>query len=422
MGEAAVIAPVVLALHPWHVRYGTEARGYAFILLLVPALLMALIAAARTGRWRPCLAVGGISFLLLYTNILSLHILVPAAASCLLLVLGCWRSGRDRLIVLARLAGGSLMGAMVAFPLMLPLLPQLRVFMQTGLAHGDLNLSWLQNAVCEFFTGVYWYRIDPSNPHARPWEIVARCIRGLSWVEDCCWQRFSTAGIVALWRHSWQTRCLLPALLLPAAELVAANGSQRPHALHMVFDHWTARTCRRARVRHGLDFALMASSGALARPDPWPHRSRGVRAVRLGDAPSTRRASIGADRSAPRGRPRLPPDTQSPSTRTSMTSSPQESARERISTSPTIPAPSRSKMPRKSVPSLSLPPAASGRCTFAAAAWVSRSNGFPRRSIFSKNRASSSGSRRFTASTRSAAPPFIVTKRLSASSSDTGGS
>lgn len=221
--EAGVVAVVLYALHPWFVRFSTEARGYSFLLLLIPALVACTVEATRTGLWRWCLATGIMQFLLLYTQPLSLHVVVPTFLSSLLLVLVHWSSGRDRITVLARLACGSLSGVMLALPLMLPLYPQMKHFLSAGTALWAVDATWLREAVCELALGMYWNNFDPKNPHG---IIVSEVMASHPWLFPLCSGLaivLLLAGSVALWRHSRTTRCLLPALLLPAVEVAALH-------------------------------------------------------------------------------------------------------------------------------------------------------------------------------------------------------
>jgi hypothetical protein len=216
VGMAAV---VLLALHPWHVRFGTEARGYAFLLLLTPALLLCTVEGARTGRWRWWLVSGIIAFLLLYSNPLSLHVILPAVLSGLLLALTQWKTGRDRVTVLARMAAGGLLAAILCLPLMLPLLPQVRPFMEKRSTAWQIDQGWVRDALAEMFTGVVWHKYDPSNPYTRPWEQVAGAHPWIIVGGSLGLGIVLLAGVTALWRHSTVTRCLLPALLLPSLVL-----------------------------------------------------------------------------------------------------------------------------------------------------------------------------------------------------------
>ena len=213
--HAGMASVVLLALHPWYVRFSTEARGYAFLLLLTPALLLCLVEGARTGRWRWWLASGFVAFLMLYSQPLSLYVIVTAVFSGCLLVLTQWRTGRDRITILTRMVAGNLLGAMLALPLMLPLLPQVKPFMATRSTDWHIDLNWVRDALAETFTGVVWHKFDASNPYTRPWE---QTFGAHPWVVGggiLLMAVVLITGVTVMWRRGMVTRCLLPVLLLP---------------------------------------------------------------------------------------------------------------------------------------------------------------------------------------------------------------
>ncbi len=224
--HVGMVSVVLLALHPWHVRFATEARGYAFLLLLTPALLLCLVEGARTGRWRWWLGAGIIEFLLLYSVPLSFYVIVPAVLSTGLLIMTQWKTGRDRAILLMRMVTGSLLGAMIALPLMLPLFPQVRQFLEARVTHGQINSDWLLRGLSELFTGVAWRKIDPSNPYTRPWEQLASTHPWVVGGGILSMALVLLAGVLFLWRRSTVTRCLLPVLLLPSI-LVTGVGAMK---------------------------------------------------------------------------------------------------------------------------------------------------------------------------------------------------
>jgi hypothetical protein len=53
---AGVFVAWLLAIHPWFVRYASEARGYSLLVVLIPFLLVALLEAFHRGTWRRWLA------------------------------------------------------------------------------------------------------------------------------------------------------------------------------------------------------------------------------------------------------------------------------------------------------------------------------------------------------------------------------
>ncbi|NOY00058.1 MAG: glycosyltransferase family 39 protein, partial [Verrucomicrobia bacterium] len=75
--RASVIAALLTALHPWHLRYSTEARAYGIVMLLATTILLSLILAIREGRWRWWLLFGGAQALCLWAYIGSVYFLIP---------------------------------------------------------------------------------------------------------------------------------------------------------------------------------------------------------------------------------------------------------------------------------------------------------------------------------------------------------
>jgi hypothetical protein len=57
-----VLSAWLLAVHPWFLRYASEARGYSVLLLMVPVILLVWLRATRENRWRWWLAFGASQF------------------------------------------------------------------------------------------------------------------------------------------------------------------------------------------------------------------------------------------------------------------------------------------------------------------------------------------------------------------------
>ena len=76
-GETAgVTSAWLLALHPWFLRYSSEARGYSLLLLLVPGMLLFWLRATRENLWRWWLSFAACQFLVLWVYPAAIYILV----------------------------------------------------------------------------------------------------------------------------------------------------------------------------------------------------------------------------------------------------------------------------------------------------------------------------------------------------------
>ncbi len=117
-----IIAAILLALHPWHIRYGVDARAYA---LVVPLCLSALLAATRIlecggRRWQHWLWLGANQFLWLWAYP---NALLDIAAIFIVLSVLLWREHPDkteRHTALSRLAICHVFAAMLLLQMFLP--------------------------------------------------------------------------------------------------------------------------------------------------------------------------------------------------------------------------------------------------------------------------------------------------------------
>ncbi|MEX1118694.1 MAG: glycosyltransferase family 39 protein [Terrimicrobiaceae bacterium] len=164
--RAAGLAALLLAIHPWHIRYAIELRGYAFTLLFLPLLIWLLLEAIERRRWRWWAAFALCEFLLLYSHPSTLYVLVVANGLGLVAVLlrnrasSPWWQQPSRLIVANLFAG------MVYLQLMLPCLPQLKAYLATATSLGVLNDRWNRNLASHFFSGIPWNNSDSAESGA----------------------------------------------------------------------------------------------------------------------------------------------------------------------------------------------------------------------------------------------------------------
>jgi hypothetical protein len=115
---AAGFAAILLAIHPWHLRYTSEARGYSLLVLCMPLLLLAMVAVLHRGSWRRWIAFGAVEVVLLWVYPGGTSILAVANAA---LAFELFRRHRDSLREpVARWLATSLAAAAVFMLLMGP--------------------------------------------------------------------------------------------------------------------------------------------------------------------------------------------------------------------------------------------------------------------------------------------------------------
>jgi hypothetical protein len=118
---AAPAAALLLAIHPWHLRYGADGRGYSFVVLLAIASALCLLRALREDRWRWWLAGAASQALLLWTFPLAVYVPLALGAAAVVAIAAGPREERGRL---ARFAVAELLGAMAFLQIMAPNLAQ----------------------------------------------------------------------------------------------------------------------------------------------------------------------------------------------------------------------------------------------------------------------------------------------------------
>lgn len=156
---------LLLGLHPWHVRYSSEARGYAFMMLGVSLCLYFALRAWQENRWRWWVAMGLAQFFALWSFSGTLYYLV--AFNGLFLAGWTWRvwRGRQGWEQFSGPLFGMVVGAMCAVPLLLPMLPQLLKALKTNISiHGHMGPGWWQDLAGCLVAGVRWVDSDPGNP------------------------------------------------------------------------------------------------------------------------------------------------------------------------------------------------------------------------------------------------------------------
>jgi hypothetical protein len=168
--RAGIVAAWLCALHPWYLRYATECRGYAYMLLLLPASLLCLLLLWKDPQWRWGLLLGLCEFLLLYAYPGALYAVILANAAFLAALL--MRGGKPdpswamRVMPVARRwLVGSLAGAMVFLQLYAPCIPQLLRYLKAraGVEQPTMGWPWVQDFLSLVLTGTRWSFSQPEN-------------------------------------------------------------------------------------------------------------------------------------------------------------------------------------------------------------------------------------------------------------------
>ena len=137
---AGAAAAFLLALHPWHVAHGAEARGYAFVVLFAVAACLALTRALASGAWRHWLGFAVAIWLLVWSHLFAVFL---AAGLALAAVGGAfWGSPRpERRTRTARALVAQVAAGMLVLQTMAPNLAQIPGWREHFVARSETQLS-----------------------------------------------------------------------------------------------------------------------------------------------------------------------------------------------------------------------------------------------------------------------------------------
>ncbi len=212
--RAGVIAAGLLTLHPWFVRYSTEARGYGLLFALWPLALLMLLRGLRTGEWRWWIAFGLCQWLLLSTWMLQIHWVIGMNVAAV----GCLWARRDdpHRVLFRRWLFGCLIGALLTLPTLLPAVPQVLAWMkgERSMA-GEPPWPWCIEATTWLLTGQRWITPEQVSPYCigRDIEWPGQAIKLV--FEFGIPAAFILAGALVFIRQSKQNWWMFVAMLLP---------------------------------------------------------------------------------------------------------------------------------------------------------------------------------------------------------------
>jgi hypothetical protein len=169
--RAGLLAALLLALHPWHLRYSTEARGYTLMLLFFILTVWALMDGIRgTYRWRGWLLFALASFLAAWSwKLAVIPLLAVNAIFVILLAVGAACPAQAQGIVFKRwLVAGLTAGALFVF-LAGPGIAQSPYVTEDLRNSGEpMDALWVRKSLSGMVFGAPWDREDPLNPHETP--------------------------------------------------------------------------------------------------------------------------------------------------------------------------------------------------------------------------------------------------------------
>lgn len=231
--RAGLAAGLLLALHPWHVRWSVELRGYSTMLLGITAGLFCLVRAFQTNRWRWWLgfAAAQAVFLLCFAG--SVYV---AAAQNLVALICILRSPAPRVVrgcSAARLVVAGFLSLVPVALLMGPSVPQIAAYLKTAHEYTPIGSSWLVDFWSHLVTGVRFQGDAPGLSAGIGLNDIRAQSPWRGWMVLGGIPLIVVTGLFFLFRQDWRTRLVAGTLLLAGTLSLIHNS-----ASHTAFVTW----------------------------------------------------------------------------------------------------------------------------------------------------------------------------------------
>jgi hypothetical protein len=211
---AGVLVAWLLAIHPWHVRYAGEARGYSLLMFLVSAQAAALWAVLHRGSWPRWLLFGVLQWLMLWTYPLIgvLAVVVNLCAFGTLVAL----HGRNAGGQLLRWAVVNTACAAVLLQLFAPMAPQVLGYTVQWDPERGTDLAYLGQVGSYLYLGKpFFLSRRPEDPYPQLHDAVIGGVSPIHWAAIALALAAVALGVARLWRSGPAPRALALLLLLP---------------------------------------------------------------------------------------------------------------------------------------------------------------------------------------------------------------
>ncbi|MFV0338904.1 MAG: hypothetical protein ACK5LK_11770 [Chthoniobacterales bacterium] len=156
--SAGLFAAWLAAFNPWLLRLAAEGRGFALMMACVVLLIAFFQLAICDGKWRWWAGFAVAQFLVFYVFPAALYLLLVANACALFCLFFSQEAEGRRMGLGGRWFIVCALSGVLVIQLMLPLFPQMLLYLESNTAKGDLTLGWVQNFLGQVFAGVPWTR------------------------------------------------------------------------------------------------------------------------------------------------------------------------------------------------------------------------------------------------------------------------
>ena len=221
--RGGLAAGLILALHPWHVRWSVEIRGYSTMLFAITAGLLCLVRALQTNRWRWWFGYAGAQALFLLCFAGSVYVV---AAQNIVALLVIWRSGSPGTIRLggaARLITAGIFSFIPTALILGPHVPQLAAYLKSANEYAPIGAGWFQDLWTHLVTGLRPGGDPPGTSLGLSVSDLTSAAPWKGWVFFGLIPLLALGGLVRLFRQDWRTRLVAGTLFLATVLAIGHN-------------------------------------------------------------------------------------------------------------------------------------------------------------------------------------------------------
>ncbi len=162
--HAGLALAALLAIHPWHIRYSSEARGYTMLIVFLILALWFLFNALENGTWRWWIAFGLAEFGALYSWKAAIHPILALNLTTFVLIILQRSTGGAGFAQLCRWAVANVIALMLFVPLFAPAIGQIQRKLAASIqAKGKMGMPWFRDFWSQLTAAMDW---SNSDPHA----------------------------------------------------------------------------------------------------------------------------------------------------------------------------------------------------------------------------------------------------------------
>ncbi len=221
--RAGLAAGLILALHPWHVRWSVEIRGYSTMLFAITAGLLCLVRALQTNRWRWWFGFAAAQALFLLCFAGSVYVIAAQNGVALLVI---WRSGAPgtvRLAGAARLITAGIFSFIPTALILGPHVPQLAAYLKSANEYAPIGVDWFTDLWAHLVTGLRPSGDLPGTSLGIALSDLSAAAPWKGWIVFGLIPLLTLGGLGALLRQDWRTRLVAGTLLLAAGLAIVHN-------------------------------------------------------------------------------------------------------------------------------------------------------------------------------------------------------